>query len=119
MDKQENMTVTQSLTLWNAIVIINVYIGFTLGKTANTVSPTSPRDVEATPSALTPSAPNCPPLTTTYVQQSVSRSLRIYIGAETLHFNNTLSAAVTSAQKFGAQYAWFKPRVKGKSLLNS
>lgn len=35
--------------------------------------------------------------------------------ATTLHLRSTLSAAVTSAQKFGAQYAWFNPRLKGKS----
>ena len=36
-------------TNWKAIVMINVCIGFTLGMMANTVSPTNPRDVEATP----------------------------------------------------------------------
>ena len=32
------------------------------------------------------------------------------------HFRITLSAPVTNAQKLGAQYAWFNPRVNGNNL---
>lgn len=32
------------------------------------------------------------------------------------HCNKTLSPAVTNAQTFGAQYAWFNPLVNGNSL---
>jgi hypothetical protein len=35
---------------------------------------------------------------------------------EHLPNKRSLSKAVTRAHAFGAQYAWFKPRVKGKSL---
>lgn len=41
-----------TLTAWNAIVNKNVCMGLTFGSTANTVSPTRPRDVEATPDSL-------------------------------------------------------------------
>lgn len=41
------------LTLWKAIVIVNVCIGLMFGRTAKTVSPTSPRDADATPEKLT------------------------------------------------------------------
>lgn len=34
------------------MVITNVWTGLMLGRTANTVSPTSPREVEATPESL-------------------------------------------------------------------
>ena len=43
----------QTLTSWKAIVTMNVCTGLTLGMTAKTVSPTSPREVEATPKSLT------------------------------------------------------------------
>ena len=38
---------------------------------------------------------------------------------EHARFNKTRSKAVTNAQAFGAQYAWFSPRVNGNSLENS
>ena len=45
-------SVPDELTIWNAMVMMNVWIGFTLGITAKMVSPTSPREVEATPDSL-------------------------------------------------------------------
>jgi hypothetical protein len=39
-------------TVWNAIVIAKVWIGLIFGITAKTVSPTSPREVDATPEEL-------------------------------------------------------------------
>jgi len=38
---------------------------------------------------------------------------------EHARFSKTRSKVVTSAQAFGAQYAWFNPRVKGNNLENS
>lgn len=43
----------QELTVWKATVIANVWIGLTAGMTAKTVSPTRPREVEATPDVFT------------------------------------------------------------------
>ena len=40
------------LTIWKAIVMMNVWMGCTFGRTAKTVSPTSPRELEATPESL-------------------------------------------------------------------
>lgn len=39
-------------TLWKRTVTMKVCIGFTFGITAKTVSPTKPRDVDATPEVL-------------------------------------------------------------------
>ena len=42
----------RELTLWTAIVIRKVWMGFMFGRTAKTVSPTRPRELEATPASL-------------------------------------------------------------------
>lgn len=92
-------------------------MGFTLGRTAKTVSPTSPLDVDATPDSLIAITSNAPRFTTaagTSSQSPTPRSER-----EHTPFRKTRSNAVTNAQTFGAQYAWLSPRVKGKRRLSS
>ena len=51
-------------TVWKATVIAKVWIGLTVGRMANTVSPTSPREVDATPDSLTASPDSWPRLST-------------------------------------------------------
>lgn len=75
-----------------------------LGRTAKTVSPTRPLDVEATPDVLTEiPIPNfLTSIPFTMVQRpctSRSRNSK----ESYLHSNKILSAAVTRAQTFGAQ----------------
>jgi hypothetical protein len=45
--------VNGKLTAWKAIVTINVWMGLMFGSTAKIVSPTRPREVEATPATFT------------------------------------------------------------------
>lgn len=101
-----------NLTDWNARVMVNVWIGLIFGITAKTVSPTKPRDVDATPAALT-----CMPVCFATIHRwgSNIRSKK----SDNIRRNSNLSDAVTSAQKFGAQYAWFKPLVKGNNRLRT
>lgn len=101
------------------MVMMNVWIGFTLGITAKTVSPTKPRDVEATPDEFTAKLCSCPPLATMTDYHVQSADALCNEPRADLHLSRTLSAAVTSAHAFGAQYAWLSPRVKGNSLLRS
>lgn len=97
----------------------NVWIGLTFGRTANEVSPTSPLDDDATPEASTEKlAPNRlasknEPITG-YHHQCRARKKDNY-----RHCTRTRSPAVSIAQTFGAQYAWFSPRVNGKSRESS
>lgn len=86
-------------------------MGCTLGSTANTVSPISPREDEATPASLT-----ARPMPVVLVSVMPSKSYGAKGRAKQYsHSSNDLSKALYSAQKFGAQYAWFNPRVKGNS----
>ena len=98
-------------------MIINVWIGLMLGSTAKTVSPTRPRDVEATPSEL---RAKLVPVALTSTSQKMRTCYQRDNQIKTcVHLSKTRSTAVTRAHAFGAQYAWFKPRLKGKRRLAS
>lgn len=58
--------------------MMNVWMGFTLGRTAKTVSPTSPLDVDATPDSLTAITSSAPRFTTIVgiSSQSTTPSMR-------------------------------------------
>lgn len=109
-----NQAINPVHTVWNATVMAKVCIGLTVGRTAKMVSPTRPREVDATPETFTSRPLSCPLLTTAQPlsKRMIQRGMHI-------HFSKTRSKAVTNAHTLEAQYAWFNPRVKGNSRLSS
>lgn len=81
---------------------MKVWMGLTLGKTAKTVSPTSPREVDATPERLIATST---PLRATSVDQQLHHVILKESKNIFSHLRRTRSAAVTRAQTLGAQYA--------------
>ena len=81
----EHIFLRNTLTLCRAKVIANVAMGFTSGRTANEVSPTRPREVEAMASVLRKIFP--PKSLTSIAIQKEPRAKKLAIRSLTLYSN--------------------------------